>query len=329
MTNHTEIDENARFHATKFLRSEAALLESIQRVDDSRAWATFGFTSVFDYCVRRLKLSESTTSAFICVARKAKTVPLLKDAVVQGSLTLSQAKRVVSVIEPANATLWVEKASQLKQRELEREVAAALPSPAPKARLKAVGGQMSELTLVIPEAMRKKLERLQEIRGGSLLEAFDHALEQVLKRECPLRRAQRNFGKCRNRKSSAPKPRSSRNARPRPPTAAQVTHAVITRDNAQCTFRYVDGSRCASRRWLHAHHVTPVSHGGASTAENLALLCSQHHRFLHSALSPSTPLVPKAREKVSEPSSWCETYRHQNDTGSLRFADEQQPQPHH
>src|SRR5471030_155838 len=172
MINYQDIDENAVISAKKFLRSEADLLVNIQRVDEARVWEKLAYTSVFNYCTKRLRLSESTTSAFISVSRKSSTVPELKEAVVQGTLNIHQAKRIVSVIEPSNAKSWLEKASMLKQRDLEREVAATLPSPPTKGKLRAVGGEMSELRLVIPERMRKKLERLVEVRGCSLLEAF-------------------------------------------------------------------------------------------------------------------------------------------------------------
>ena len=202
MTNYIDIDEKAVLSARKFRRSEADLLLNIERVDECRVWEKFAYTSLFNYCVKRLKLSESTTSAFISVSRKSKSVPALKEAVVQGTLNVHQAKRVVSIIEPSNAKAWIDKASDMKQRDLEREVAATLPSPSPKERLKPVGGEMSELRLVIPEAIRKKLERLVEVRACSMLEAFDFAMEEALKRHDPFRRAERNLGKITKTRSS-------------------------------------------------------------------------------------------------------------------------------
>ena len=283
--SHKDIDERAVLSAKHFLRSEAQLLVDIQRVDEARTWEALSYTSLFHYCTTRLKLSESTTSAFISVARKLVTVPELREAVMQGTLNVSQAKRVVSVIEPANAKAWVEKASTLKQRDLEREVAATLPSPAAKERLKAIGGEMSELRLVMPERMRKNLARLVEVRGSSMLVALDFALEEALKRHDPLRKAQRNLGKSQARSSRNEAPKRGRTA-----TAARVTHEVVSRDEARCTFIHPDGTRCESRRWLHAHHLTPVSRGGGNTAANLTLLCSPHHRFLHAITATPTPI---------------------------------------
>jgi hypothetical protein len=49
--------------------------------------------------------------------------------------------------------------------------------------------------------------------------------------------------------------------------------------------RYPDGGcafpRCGSRRFTHLHHVRWWRDGGTTTLENLALICSFHHRLVH------------------------------------------------
>jgi hypothetical protein len=40
---------------------------------------------------------------------------------------------------------------------------------------------------------------------------------------------------------------------------------------------------CENRRFLHAHHIQHWAHGGATKLDNLVLLCSRHHRFVHEA----------------------------------------------
>lgn len=40
---------------------------------------------------------------------------------------------------------------------------------------------------------------------------------------------------------------------------------------------------CTRNRFLHAHHVIAWSHGGATSLDNLILLCGDHHRGLHRA----------------------------------------------
>jgi hypothetical protein len=38
---------------------------------------------------------------------------------------------------------------------------------------------------------------------------------------------------------------------------------------------------CTHEKWLDAHHVVHWADGGETTAENLLMLCSKHHRLLH------------------------------------------------
>jgi Domain of unknown function (DUF222)/HNH endonuclease len=38
---------------------------------------------------------------------------------------------------------------------------------------------------------------------------------------------------------------------------------------------------CENRRFLHAHHIRHWAHGGETRLDDLVLLCSRHHRFVH------------------------------------------------
>ncbi len=240
------------------------------RMLETPHFSSVGRRPLFVYCTERLKLSEATAYAFISVATKAAAVPELKQAVTEGVLNVSQAKRIVSVITQTNASQWIEKASTTKQRELEREVAARLPAPAISERVRSAGGGMAEVRLVVPEALRKRVERLQEVRGCTMVEALAFAVEQALERHDPIRKAERNLGK-----------RVSPELSSRRVPQAQVKHQVVSRDEGQCTFRHENGRRCEGRRWLHVHHETHFAMGGTSTTDNLRLLCAQHHRLHH------------------------------------------------
>jgi hypothetical protein len=67
------------------------------------------------------------------------------------------------------------------------------------------------------------------------------------------------------------------------PNAAQF-RALWRRDHG-CS---VPG--CGRTRFLHAHHVVFWSNGGATTLDNLVLLCSEHHRALHEGAFTITAL---------------------------------------
>ena len=72
------------------------------------------------------------------------------------------------------------------------------------------------------------------------------------------------------------------------PLALGRRHRVVNRRLRRALYRR-DGGRCQAtgcdtRRFLHAHHITPWAHGGPTELANLVLLCSWHHRMLHDGL---------------------------------------------
>ena len=56
---------------------------------------------------------------------------------------------------------------------------------------------------------------------------------------------------------------------------SSIRRALQSRDR-RCRF-----PGCENRRFLHAHHIRHWAHGGETKLDNLVLLCSRHHRFLH------------------------------------------------
>src|SRR5688572_26417067 len=88
--------------AENFRKCEAELLSILQEIDQAKIYLQMGFPSLFQYAVEALRLSEAQAYAFMSVARKSKLVPELKNEIKTGSLTLSKATRILSVITPKN-----------------------------------------------------------------------------------------------------------------------------------------------------------------------------------------------------------------------------------
>jgi hypothetical protein len=59
-------------------------------------------------------------------------------------------------------------------------------------------------------------------------------------------------------------------------TVNRATRRYLARRDQGCTHPL-----CSTKLWLHAHHVRPWEHGGATEPRNLVLLCPFHHRALH------------------------------------------------
>ncbi|MCM0618848.1 HNH endonuclease signature motif containing protein [Nocardioides bruguierae] len=72
--------------------------------------------------------------------------------------------------------------------------------------------------------------------------------------------------------------------------------ALVARD-AGCTF-----PGCARAPVMcHAHHVQPWAEGGATSLENLAMLCGQHHRLIHGSPWQVRIRVDDGRPEFLEP----------------------------
>ena len=63
-----------------------------------------------------------------------------------------------------------------------------------------------------------------------------------------------------------------RRARTIPPA---IRRALMLRDHG-CVF-----PGCTHTRYLHGHHIRHWLHGGETSVDNLALVCSVHHRSVH------------------------------------------------
>src|SRR5690349_16700695 len=96
MTHH--LHEKALFLAKELKRTESDLIDILQKIDAQKLFRKMGFPSLFEYVCRGLRLSESVSYALISVSRKATEVPELKAALQQGEISVSQVKRMTSVI---------------------------------------------------------------------------------------------------------------------------------------------------------------------------------------------------------------------------------------
>jgi len=54
---------------------------------------------------------------------------------------------------------------------------------------------------------------------------------------------------------------------------------VFERDGGRCAFVGAAGHRCEATRRLEFDHITPIAQGGATTADNLRLLCRPHNQY--------------------------------------------------
>jgi hypothetical protein len=123
------------------------------------------------------------------VAQKARVIPELKEAVLSGKISLSQARRICGVIDSQNHEVWIEAAATLRQRELERLVSEKHPRNRVKEGFKPLDGETSEMRVVLTreeEALVEKVQNLvsQKTQAAATLQDTVHAMAQCSLLEC-------------------------------------------------------------------------------------------------------------------------------------------------
>lgn len=280
----TNVHVRAQEAANKFFAAEAELLAVVMELNRTRAYRELSQPSLFAYCVKVLKLTESTALNFINVARKSAHVPELKAEIDAGRLSVAKARKIVPVINREEAAVWIERATLLSSRELEREVARVAPQAATPETMKYVSASRVAVQLGLDEPTWRALKRVQDLessrlgRAATLEDAVQAMTRAYLTKNDPVEKASR--ASHRPKKLHVPD-MSTGTPGVRRPISARVLHAVQLRDSGRCAYVDERGVRCISQRWLHAHHRQPVAQGGGNTAENLELLCQGHHSLMH------------------------------------------------
>ncbi len=301
--NHELLHEKAISHAKTFHKAEADLIDVLQEVDAAKIFLNYHCTSLFEYCLKHLKLSEANTSSFICVARKSKEIPALKEAIRKQEITVSKARRITSVLTKDNSTHWLDLAKTLPKPQLEKEVAKVAPQTLTPERAKYVAEDRIQLNIGVSEKTMTKLRRVQDLlsqkkrKPASMEESLEELLDLFLTREDPVEKAKRALTSKptsdvqhgpgpRKRSSQLLAPRQkpihqhTQQTKPSRQIPAQTKHQIHRRDGGQCTHVH-NAQRCQNKRWLEVHHQIPLSVGGSNNLQNLTTLCWSHHRMRH------------------------------------------------
>ena len=282
-----QIHERALEVSARYKRAEADLIEILQQVEQHRVFVERGYSSLFQYVVKELGLSESVTYNLISVARKAREVPELKAELQKGTITLSNARKIAPVLTMENRAEWLQKASDLSQRQLEKEIVRVRPQTATPERATYVTPTRVSLNLGLSEKSMLELRRVQDLvsqskrRPVSLEEVVEELSREYLERHDPAEKAKRHVVKKGFPTESVKTPVARQVRKDRTPIPATILHRVNFRDQRRCTFTNSRGEKCNQTRWIEIHHKTPVSKGGTNDLENLVTLCSVHHDWVH------------------------------------------------
>lgn len=246
------------------------LLRHLREVEARSLHLSYGYSSLFAFCVGELNFSEQETHLRIQGMRLVRDVPEAEEKINSGELSLTVAARVQGVSRKENLSpdeKWsvLEAVAGLSVREAERKILEFFPSPEKPEKKKMISGGKTRIEFNADTELMTKLERLKELlahknydgRFDLLFEELaDIALEKLEKNDAPL--------------LSAHKVKHSRYI------PAAVKRALPWKEGCNYTGA---GRRCGSRYGLQVDHIHDYAGGGTNAPENLQLLCGAHNRF--------------------------------------------------
>ena len=253
----TELLEALKLNMKRERKGQAEFLRYLAEVDVRKLFLP-QYTSLFQFCVKELGLSEASTCKRIQVARLSKQYPEILERIASGKLTLTNASLIAPQVTEANHQELFAEAQGKSKFELQKKLAPTFAS------------ECKEKVKPLQDRLRHKYPQ------GKLEELVKEAFQALLDKTNPAREPQRKV---------PPKPIKHSRYVP-----AHLKRFIWQRDGGSCTETLPSGKCCGSRAFVEIDHLIPWSMGGSSQdALNLALRCRAHNQYKGGARIPSGP----------------------------------------
>jgi len=147
---------------------EADLLAHLGEVEARRLYLEQGCSSMFDYCVKELRFSESVAYKRIGVARVSRKFPSVVESIARGELHLSGASLIAPHLSEETVAGWLEDVQHKKSREIRQLVADRFPREAVRSSVRRVGSvsRSAGLEGVVPFSGAVARESTSESTGS-------------------------------------------------------------------------------------------------------------------------------------------------------------------
>jgi 5-methylcytosine-specific restriction endonuclease McrA len=282
-------------------RLVARVIVHLTEVEDRGVDKKAACSSMWDFCLRRLGMSEGETSRRLNAVKLVRRFPSLLGRIERGEIHLSTLKILGRHLDESNLDELLEAARGKTRMQVKELVASRHPrpdaptmvtelpaalvtlplagaeatpaeAPARPSRVEPLSASRYLVQTTLSKAAYDDLQRAKElarhrIPSGDTAEILERALALLVT----------NLEKERLARTSRPQ----RRARPSKAghVAAAVRREVFERDGEQCTYADAEGRRCECRTLLELDHVIPRAHGGADDAANLRVRCRAHNRM--------------------------------------------------
>jgi 5-methylcytosine-specific restriction endonuclease McrA len=282
-------------------RLVARLLVYLIEVEDRALDKKSACSSMWAFCIERLKMSEGETSRHLNAMRLVRRFPSVLGRIERGEVHLSALRQLGPYLDEANVDAILDEAKGKTRSQLGEMIARRFPRPnAPTVEMPAVASMktatagasplttapacpariepLSATGVLVQMTMTAEgyadLKRAKELLGhcipdGDTVKVIERALRTLVE----------DLEKARRAKTS--RPRAS--VRPSKPghIPAATRREVFARDGEQCTYVDSEGRRCQCRTRLELDHIQPRALDGRDDASNIRARCRMHN--LHAA----------------------------------------------
>ena len=311
-----ELDRSAEKLVRAEKRNVALVIAHIAEMSRRKGYLECGFKNLFEYCTRRLNLSEGSVARRIQVANVSRRFPQILAALAENRMSLTVAGLLAPVLTESNVEKLLSDCAGMSKREVEEYLVALRPKPVfmpsiRKTHSVPVSPFNASAPVQVPRptprvspsilepatpvtfnfrfaAERKfkdKFERLAEVLGVEnplqhMAEIMEQALDIALdKKDLKRKRARRLERKSKsidNRRQESCPGKVLAKSRYIP---SHVRERVHERAGYRCEYRDPDGTRCHSRTGLEVEHVLPFALYRSHDEKYLRLFCRPHNRL--------------------------------------------------
>ena len=279
----------------------ARLITFLAEVEKRRLHLDSAYSSLQDFCVRALGMSEGEAFRRMTAARLTLRFSSIPDRIAKGELHLSGLVLLRDHLTAENHEDLLREAAGMTKNGIRDLLARRAPRPdvpcsittipeqptlpaqraeartmneAPSQRIEPLAPTRHRVELTASSELREKIERAVELMRhsnpkGDLAIIVERAIDLLLEKL-----EKQKFGTTtRPRKTTA-----SDEAKPTRYVSNEVRREVHDRDGEQCSFVDAAGNRCPSRSFLQRDHRQAWARGGKNDAPNLRMLCASHNR---------------------------------------------------
>lgn len=286
--NLTELSDTDLLSHLQALASQARvtlarLLATLGEVEERRLHLESACSSLFDYCIQRLGMSEGEAFRRITAARIARRFPAVLECIERGELHLSSVVLLRDYLTTENHAQLLREAAGKSKRGVQELIAAHFPRPDAPPRIRTLPPTAASIEplsvsrykvqFTASAELRRRIERATDLMRhrnptGDLAIVVERALDLLI-----AQLEKERLGTTKRPASRA----AARTTRPGYVTKA-IRREVFERDGEQCSFVDAEGRRCSSTAFLELDHAQPRALGGAGEKDNLRVLCRAHNR---------------------------------------------------